>query len=110
MENSPLVQALRTPQGRKFMRRVSSIPGVYDLLERLTWHPDGKLLLVELIASPEGPKLLRTLLEPENLKELEHKLASDPRGRNLRLPTGHVYTAKQVLDHLQQKFSAARTK
>lgn len=108
LDSSPLAQTLRTPAGRKFMRSVSSLPDAYDRMERLSWLPEGRSLLSELIASPEGPQLFQTLLEPENLKHLEQRMSNDPRGRNLRLPTGHVYTANQLLEHLKKTFSSPR--
>lgn len=97
-----LAKSLRTPEGRKFMRAVARLPNVFDRLERLSWSETGQLMLDELIASADGPKLLEKILTPEGMAKIEESLRKDPRGGNFQLPTGKVHTADQLIDRLEE--------
>lgn len=97
-----LAKSLRTPEGRKFMRAVARLPNVFDRLERLSWSETGRQMLGELIASPDGPKLLEKILTPEGMAKIEESLRKDPRGGNFQLPTGKVHTADQLIDRLEE--------
>lgn len=110
MPNDYVVRTLHSPQGRQFMRKVSTLPGVYDRLERLSWTAAGREILDQLVASSEGPQKFQALLTPEGMENLAKKLANDPRGRNFHLPTGHVQTEAQLLEHLQRKLSPSQTR
>lgn len=101
-ENDRLVRLLKTPSGLKFMRQVSALPGVYDRLERLSWTEAGRSLLNDLVARPDGPKLLQSMTTPSGAKAVEQALGKDSRAKNFLLPTGHVHTAAQLLVHLKQ--------
>ena len=99
--DSLLVQVLRTPQGRTFMRKASQSPGAFDRLERLAWIPQGQVLLQQMIASPNGPEQFQRLSSPAGLQLMAKQLGDDPRGRNFSLPTGHIHTEDQLLARLQ---------
>ncbi len=98
--NDKFIQAMRTPEGRMFMRSVAKLPGAYDRLERLTWSDTGRALLAEMIASGEGKKAVEHILSDEGAKLVEGLLAKDPRGQDFRLPTGKVHTANELIEHL----------
>ena len=98
--NDKFIKAMRTPEGRMFMRSVAKLPGAYDRLERLTWSNTGRALLAEMIASGEGKKAVEHILSDEGAKLVEGLLAKDPRGQDFRLPTGKVHTANELIEHL----------
>jgi hypothetical protein len=103
-ENSFLAQTLRTEKGRDFMRKVHALPRAYDRLERLSWIPAGQEILRELVEKPDGATLFKAMLEPDGLKATAAYLASDPRGKNYALPTGHIHTAAQFYKRLEEKY------
>lgn len=107
--NSFLVSELSTPDGMRFMRKVSKYPNVYDRLERLSWIPAGRELIRELIQSPEGPEVVRSLTTAEGAKAVEKILAGDDRAANFGLPTGHIHTAEQLLEELRGSHASAAT-
>ena len=98
--NDKFIKALRTPEGRMFMRSVAKLPGAYDRLERLSWSNTGRALLAEMIASADGKKAVEHILSDEGAQLVEGLLAQDPRGQDFRLPTGKVHTANELIDHL----------
>lgn len=98
--NDKFIKAMRTPEGRLFMRSVAKLPGVYDRLERLSWSNTGRALLAEMIAAGDGKKAMEHILSDEGAALVEGILAKDPRGGNFRLPTGKVHTANELIDHL----------
>lgn len=101
-ESAYLVFEMRSKHGREFMRKVSHLPMVYDRLERLTWVSQGKTTLRKLTTSSDGVKQVEFLCSDKGAQEFEKLLAADPRGRNFHLPTGHIYTADQLLVHLEK--------
>lgn len=98
--NDKFIKAMRTPEGRMFMRSVAKLPGAYDRLERLSWSNTGRALLEEMIAAGDGKKAMEHILSDEGAQLVEGLLAKDPRGQNFRLPTGKVHTANELIDHL----------
>ena len=98
--NDKFIKAMRTPEGRMFMRSVAKLPGAYDRLERLSWSNTGRGLLEEMIAAGDGKKAMEHILSDEGAQLVDGLLAKDPRGQNFRLPTGKVHTANELIDHL----------
>ena len=47
-----LFRQFSTPAGRKFMRRISSYPNVYDRLDRLAGLPNGEQTIRDLMRNP----------------------------------------------------------
>jgi hypothetical protein len=101
-----LVNTFHSTYGRKFMRRVAGLSGAYDRLERMSWTTKGREWLNELIVHPQGPEVFKDMISPAGAKKMEQELAGDPRGKNFLLPTGHVHTAEDLLNHLQRKMSS----
>ncbi len=95
-----LVQLLRSPQGRVFMRKVAAIPEAYDRLERLAWQPVGRTWLQELVAAENGDKLFAALTTEEGIKKVAESLSADASGKNFGLPTGRVHTEAELIAHL----------
>lgn len=96
-----LVQFLRTPSGRAFMRQVYQVPGAYDRLERLAWLPKGQVLLQQLVRAPDGPVQFQRLTTAAGMQRVARQLGDDPRGSNFSLPTGHIHTEDQLLRRLE---------
>lgn len=109
-DSSALVRALRTPSGRKFMQKIKPIPSVYDRLERLSWNPKGKELIEKLIEDPQGPAILGVMLLPTGRAATAKYLHDDASGKNFSLPTGHVHTAKELLQRLETVLAGMKKK
>lgn len=109
-DNSPLVRSLRTPEGRKFMQKIKSLPEVYDRLERLFWNPKGRELIEQLIDDPKGPAILQVMLEPAGKAAIAKYLNDDPSGKNFSIPTGHIHTANELLKRLETVLAREKTK
>ena len=101
-DSAYLVGLLRTERGTAFMRQVRALPGAYDRLERLSWTSAGKDILSDLVDKPDGAVLFKVMLTPAGLKATEKHLSTDPRAQNYLLPTGHIYTASQLLKRLEK--------
>ncbi len=109
-ESSHLVRTLRTPSGRAFMQKVKSIPGIYDRLERLAWNPKGRELIEMLVDDPQGPAILKVMLEPAGMAATAKYLGDDPSGKNFSIPTGHVHTANELLKRLDKVLASRKAK
>lgn len=109
-ESSPLVKALRSPSGRKFMQQVKTIPHVYDRLERLCWNNHGRELIDQLATDPQGAVLLKAMLEPAGKGATAKFLGDSASAKNFSLPTGHVYTANQLLKKLDAVLAQKKEK
>lgn len=101
-DESRLVRTLRSQAGTAFMRQVNRLPGAYDRLERLSWSASGRDMLDELVAADNGAQLFERMMTPEGTEAIEKMLAADPRGRNWRLPTGHIHTEAQLIRRLEK--------
>jgi hypothetical protein len=103
-DTHPLVQQLRTAEGRRFMRRVASIPQGYDRLEHLLDLPDGRKTLAALIRGPDGHKFIAYLAQTPQGANLGHTLSRLPQGGGFNRPTGRIYTQHDLLQRLQQVY------
>lgn len=101
-----LVHQLRTKQGRKFMRDVASTPGAYDQLDRIRWLPKGQRTVHELIKNGGGGKVINYFTTTEDGSRMGRMMAKKPRSANFNKPTGRIYTAEMLLDHLKKSYAA----
>jgi hypothetical protein len=104
-----LVVQLRTPAGRKFMRRISALPDVYDRMDRMARLPQGRQTIVDLIRGPGGEDLLKYLTTTPGGRQLGQQLSRVPQGANFQQPTGRIYTAAMLLERLKAEYEALRT-
>lgn len=105
-ERSFFFEQLGSPKGKLLLRKVSRIPGVYDILDRLSQMPQGRDLIQKLVRGPDGYKLLEYLLETKGGAELERMLEQAPKGRDLRRATGRIYAEAALLAELRKTFEA----
>lgn len=70
-EGSLLVQELRTEAGRRFMRQVASLPGVYDRLERISWIANGRQWIEQLMENPGGVESMKILTRAEGVARFQ---------------------------------------
>jgi hypothetical protein len=103
-----LVRVLRTPRGRKFMRRIGGYPNAYDRLERLSWLPHGKQTVQDLIYTTDGQKMIEYLTTTSGGTELGKMLSKAPEGAGFNKPTGRIYTEKSFLAELEKSYEAAK--
>lgn len=101
-DQSPLVNRLKTPKGRAFMKKVGSDPTAYDRLERLSWSVDGRKLLDSMLSSKDSYERFQKLKMPADLAKVSKALAADPRTQDFSLPTGHIHTADQLVKRLEE--------
>jgi hypothetical protein len=99
-----LPKELRTRQGLKFMRQISSYPLAYDRLDRFSQMPQGKQTLRDLIRGPDGYKLIEYMAESKGGKALGKQLANSKAGTDFNKPTGKIYTQDQLLSRLERAY------
>jgi hypothetical protein len=105
--DSFLVRELRTEDGHRFMRQISSFPNAYDRLERLAGLADGERIVQRLIAGPDGYKMMEYLTEASGGEQLGQMLSEAPQGQDFNRPTGRIYTAQQLLERLKTSHERA---
>ncbi len=106
-DENPMVRELRTPAGRKFMRKVSPLPLGFDRVDRLVRLSDGPRLVRRLVKGPDGHKMLDYLTTQPGGKEMGQMLSRAPGGADFNRPTGRIYTAEQLLARLKQSLNRA---
>ena len=100
-----LVRELRSKDGRKFMRNITSVPGGYDRLDRLRNLPQGSRRLREFITQPEGHKLIEYMATTPGGKKMGRELSSKKRG-NFNAPTQKIYTEQELIAELKTQYDA----
>jgi hypothetical protein len=100
-DDSFLVARLRTPAGRKFMRKVAAEPDGFARLDRLSSISGGQTLVDDLVRRKGGHELIRYLATTEGGRHLGRQLAATPHGVDINKPTDRIYTADDLLAALQ---------
>jgi len=101
-----VLQRLRTPQGRRFMRKIARYPQSYDRLYRMAALPHGRQTVVRLIQSKGGDQMIAYLTESRGGENLGKMLQNTPRGRKFNQPTGKIFTADALIKRLKQSYTA----
>jgi hypothetical protein len=96
-DNSFLARELSTPAGKKFMRKVARQRGGFDRLERLSSISRGQTLVRDLIRGADGDKFIEYLTTTRGGRKLGSTLAGARQGTDLNKPTGHIYTAEDLM-------------
>ena len=109
-DGDDMVQKLRSPQGRRFMRQFSRFPDGYDRLDRLRRMPYGHRRIRELIRGPDGYKLIEYMTTSHGGTNLGKQLSRARNGRDFNKPTGRPYTASDVLKRLKSNYAAERAR
>lgn len=102
-----LIRKLRTPRGRKFMRRIADYPGAYDRLDRLSWLPQGKQTVHDLIHKTGGHEMIEYLTTSAGGAALGKMLSRAPKGAHFNEPSGRIYTVEELLARLKRRYAAA---
>jgi hypothetical protein len=92
------------PDGRQFMRRVASMAGGYDRVDRLRHLPNGDNLVSQFIEEPDGFKMIEYMTSTRGGQNLGDYLSEDPDGANFNRPTGRIYTEQQLLKRLRASY------
>ena len=107
-----LVQELRTAAGVRFIRGVAQEPIVFDRLDRLSGMPGGQRLIHDMIRLPNGQSFMASHPTPgfTDLTILLPKQANGktPRDPNFNKPTGKLYTEKDLLKALEERWKLAK--
>jgi len=102
-----LARELDTTAGRRFMRKVATVPQGFDRLDRLAGLPDGAKLLKQLIRNPGGEDLIEYLaVEPQG-RQLGRMLAQGKGQAKFNQATGRIYTAEQLVERLRSAWKQA---
>lgn len=105
-ENDSLVRQLRTPGGRRLMRKIARMPGAYDRLDRLQRMPYGSRRLREWMSDRGGDKLLAYMTTTRGGKALSKQIARGRNGNGFDKPTGRLYTDRDLLTALKTSYEA----
>jgi hypothetical protein len=103
-----VVRQLRSDSGRGFMRKSAGYPHVYDRLYRLSILPGGRQIVHDLIHGKGGDELMEYLAKTQGGANLGAMLQRVPRGTDFNKPTGHIFTADQLVQRLQISYDADR--
>lgn len=103
-DGDPLVKALHTPAGLKFMRKLSPLPAVYDRMDRLRSMPYGMRRIHELIQGPDGHKLFEYMVTTPGGRNLGVQLSQGKNGAGFNEPTGRLYTEADLLGRLRLSY------
>jgi hypothetical protein len=92
-----LAVQLRSKSGVRFMRKIASLPGGYDRLDRLSGISGGKRIVSDLIDDKGGHKLIEYLATSDGGAHLGKMLAKAKNGTDLNKPTGRIYTVETLV-------------
>ncbi len=106
-DNSFLVRELSSSSGRKFMRKISQLPGGYAHLDRLSSIPRGESIVRDLIRQPGGDEMIAYLATTRGGQNLGKSMSGVRGGVDVNKPTGRIYTANDLLNALQRAYRAA---
>jgi len=106
-EGELLATELRSPEGKKFMSKSAKFPLSYDRIDRLIRLPHGPQTLHDLIRGPDGYKMIEYMTTASGGREMGKMLSKARGGADFNQPTGRIYTAAALLDHLKKAHSAA---
>jgi hypothetical protein len=104
-DNSFLVGELSTPDGKKFMRKISQSPGTFSRLDRLSQLSQGQQFVTQLLGDEGGDDLITYLATTNGGHNLGQMMAGTPKGTDLNLPTGRIYTADDLLGVLKKAYA-----
>jgi len=102
-----LVRQLRSPRGKRFMRKMNSRTQSYSYLHRLSRMPHGKKRVRELIKGPDGHKMILYFSDSKYGRKTGDLVSRGKGGANFNKPTDIVYTAKQFADALEKSHAKA---
>ena len=100
-DDSFLARELSTPNGKRFMRKISQHPGEYSHLDRLSTIPRGQTIARDLIRQKDGDKLIEYMATTKGGKNLGNMMGDVRGGVDLNKPTGRIYTAEELLTVLK---------
>jgi hypothetical protein len=100
-DNSFLVRELSTPNGKRFMRKISTRPGEYSHLDRLSTSPRGESIVRDLMRAKDGDLMIEYLAMTKGGKNMGSMMAQARGGVDLNKPTGRIYTADDLIAALK---------
>jgi hypothetical protein len=112
-DNHFLVKQLRTREGRRFMRQLSSDASVYDRLDRVSRHKRGPDTIRRVIRLPNGATFAKANPGRGNPSLSDLVLVYDRGSANRRQlkdygkSTGFIYTGSALIKRLQQSYQKA---
>lgn len=113
-DNHVVVQTLRTPAGRVFMRKVANYRLIYDRLDRVSQVYGGRRLVRDLVRLPDAERYAQ-MKPPRGVPDLRDLLPKTRSGRpeavkDYDKPTGRIYTVEQLTQRLRECYEKASKK
>lgn len=104
-----LIRLFRDRDGKQFIRRVSTYRLVFDRLDRISQESGGERLIRDLVKLPDGERYAR-FSPARGVPGMVDFLPKGRSGKSRRVPdykkpTGHLYTAKQLLERLAKSYA-----
>jgi hypothetical protein len=107
-DDNYLVQQLRTPDGERFMRKVSAQPLAYDRLDQITRMPSGQLMIKDFLRFPNSEVSFTRggTLPFDRLTRLTPPDQRAIAAADMDKPTGRIYTIAQLVARLRVSYDA----
>lgn len=103
-DGSYVVRKLRSPAGKKFMRKVSGYPLAYDRLDQISRLPGGELMIDDFLRFPNS-ELTFSDKGRLDIQRYVRLVPKDKRNHtDLDKPSGRIYTVDMLLKRLEQSY------
>lgn len=101
-----MAERLSSGDGREFMRRIATMPGGYDRVDRLRNMPNGQYQVSDFIESPGGYTMIEYMTTTQEGKNLGALVSEGVNGADFNKPTGRIYTERELLKRLRISYDA----
>ncbi len=106
-----LVKQFSDAKGRQFLRKVESLPGGIDRVDRLARMPQGHASVNDLIRKvPNGTDWIEAMVTTKRGHRLGERLSNSASGKDFNEPTGRIYTLAALLEALDGQLVAVSEK
>ena len=107
-ESNFVTRQLRSKQGVKFMRKISSDPDGYERLYQLASLPNGNRLARDLIHGKGGHEMIDYMTTSKGGKNLTKMLAKTPHGKQIGKRSELIFTVDQLIARLKESYAAEK--
>lgn len=102
--NDFLVKQLSDAKGRAFLRKIQSLPGGIDRLDRLARMPQGRNNVNDLIRKiPNGAEVVEAMATSKEGRRLGVALSKTRSGKNFNETTGKIYQLPELVKEMHER-------
>jgi hypothetical protein len=101
-----MAERLSGGDGKEFMRRIATMPGGYDRVDRIRNMPNGEYQISDFIESPGGYTMIEYMTTTQEGRNLGALVSEGVNGENFNKPTGRIYTERELLKRLKISYDA----